>query len=318
MKDSMKTRLNLPIFRPAAPILIKLKITLTIFAIIACMAISTRAEIPSIFINTPPDIKPVEEPESYGPDTLWKKINGQAEFYLPAGFEQLKSQLFVAMDNADMFIEVNLYDMGNLANAFSVFSLQQRDNAKPIDVTPMAYQTENAVYLVHGPYYVEVISMVPLDEHMILLHQLASQFVKETPVQATGMEEINRFPQENQIKGSANLIPRDAFGYDRLDKVFTLAYQLGQDEVVAFISKRQSAADAAKLVDGLYAFYKDFGAKDIKQNTTIKGARLIEIMGTYEFMFSIENYVAGVHEAPTQKQAENLARKLAESLQNRK
>ena len=67
--------------------------------------------------------------------------------------------------------------------------------------------------------------------------------------------------------------------------------------MIAFISKRKTPADAAKLAIGLYTYYKDFGADDIKQNTAIKGARLIEIMGTYEFMFSVENYFAGVHDS---------------------
>jgi hypothetical protein len=282
---------------------------------VACITAEVQAETISALIVPPPNLKTYDPPESYGPDTLWEKINGQAEFYLPAGFKSLQSQLYVDIDNADILIEANVYDMGNLANAFSVYSLQQRDSAKPIDLTPMAYQTENAIYLVHGPFYVEIISMAPLGDRLIILNQLAQQFIKDTPLQAAGMEELSLFPQAYQIKGSANLVPKDAFGFDRLDKVFTMAFQLGQDQVIAFLSKRKTPADAAKLAIGLYTYYKDFGANDIKQNTAIKGARLIEIMGTYEFMFSIKNYFAGVHEAPTQKQAEKLAQMLAESLQ---
>ena len=73
-------------------------------------------------------LKAFDQPESYGPDTLWEKINGQAEFYLPAGFKSLESQLYVVADNAEMYIEVNIFDMGSPLNAFSVFSQQQRDD----------------------------------------------------------------------------------------------------------------------------------------------------------------------------------------------
>ncbi|MBT8370777.1 MAG: hypothetical protein KJO34_07435 [Deltaproteobacteria bacterium] len=312
----MQTQLNWSLTSPGALSLTVLTLAFLIFPILASPAVATQAEIISAIIAPIPNVKPFDEPEAYGPDTLWEKINGQAEFYLPAGFEHLKSQLFVATDNADMFIEVNIYDMGNLANAFSVFSLQKRDNASPIDVTPMAYQTENAAYFVHGPYYVEIISMMPLGARMTMLSQLARQFVKDTPVQSADMQELTLFPKAYQIRGSLAMIPKDAFGFDGLDQVFTVAYRLDQDEVIAFISKRKSPADAAKLVNDLYTYFKDFGANDIKMTTPIKGARLIEIMGTYEYMFSINNYFAGVHEAPSQEQAEKLAQILAESLKS--
>ncbi len=278
------------------------------------MTAMAQSETHSALIAPTPGLKAFGQPESYTPDTLWEKINGQAEFYLPAGFELLKSQLYVAIDNAGMFIEVNIYDMGNLANAFSVFSLQQRDNARSINVTPMAYHTENAVYLAHGPYYVEIISMVPLGTRITMLNQLALQFVQDTPVQTAGMHELSLFPKENQIKGSAAMVPKDVFGFSRLDKVFTVTYQLGEDEVIAYISKRKSSIKARALVNGLYSYYKDFGAKDIKTDIPVKGALMIQIMGTYDVMFSINDYFAGVHEAPTQKQAEKLTQMLEQKL----
>ena len=42
---------------------------------------------------------------------------------------------------------------------------------------------------------------------------------------------------------------------------------------------------------------------------------MIEIMGTFDLMFSVGEYFAGVHEAPTQKQAEDIAEILAASMQ---
>ena len=41
-------------------------------------------------------------------------------------------------------------------------------------------------------------------------------------------------------------------------------------------------------------------------------------MGTFDLMFSIGGYFAGVHEAPTQKQAEELAEMLAASLREKR
>ena len=61
-------------------------------------------------IITPgPDLKPFDKPESYGPDTLWEKINGQAEFYLPAGFNHCQNFIFCARSAAQCQIQYIRY-----------------------------------------------------------------------------------------------------------------------------------------------------------------------------------------------------------------
>ena len=45
---------------------------------------------------------------------------------------------------------------------------------------------------------------------------------------------------------------------------------------------------------------------------------MIEIMGTFDLMFSMGGYFAGVHEAPSQKQAEKIAEMLAASLNKKR
>jgi uncharacterized protein DUF6599 len=262
-------------------------------------------------------LKPFDAPETYGPDTLWEKINGQAEFYLSAGFQSLKSQLYAMLDDADSLIEVNVYHMGDLSNAFSVFSLQRRDNAQAIDVTPLAYQSENAVYLVHGPYYLEIISMASLGPRLSILTTLAERFVGNTPIKHEGIQELLLFPPTYQVKGSAALISSNAFGYDRLDNVFTTTYLINNEKISAYISKQKTPSNAKELAEGLHAYFKGFGGNNVIPNSAIEGARMIEIMDTYELMFSIGKYLAGVHEAPTREQAETLAKALAESLQEK-
>jgi len=207
--------------------------------------------------------------------------------------------------------------MGNLLNAFSVFSLQRRDNSQTIDVTQFAYRAENSIYLVHGPYYVEMLSIASLGAHVSMMKILAEQFVRDTPIEEENIHELTFFPAENQIKGSALMISNNAFGYNLLDNVFTTAYTVNDGTVTAYISKRKTSTAAKELTSGLHAYFKSFGGKPIEPNTAIEGARMIEIMGTFDLMFSIGEYFAGVHEAPTRRQAETIAKMLAESLQKK-
>jgi hypothetical protein len=282
--------------------------------LLVSVAVPGRAEEPSPVMTPPPGLRASGFPETFSPDTLWEKINGQAEFYLSAGFVSLTSQLYERVEDVDSIIEVNAYHMGGILNAFSVFSLQQRDNAQAIDVARFAYQTENAVYLVHGPYYLEILWILPLDGEISVLKLLAEQFVRETPIKGEDLPQLALFPLHNLVKGSAALISKDAFGFEPLDNVFTVEYMVDKNRATAYISERKTAQEARAMVTGLHTYFKTFGGRTIKANIAIQDVRMIEIMGSFDLMFSMGEYFAGVHEAPTQKQAEIIAEMLAASL----
>lgn len=264
---------------------------------------------------TPPDgFRASGAPETFGPDTLYEKINGQAELYLSAGFVSLESQWYEAVDDAGTIIEVNLYHMGSLVNAFSVFSQQRRDTAQTIDVTPFAYQTDSTIYMVHGPFYVEILSTLPPGTRKSLLIQLAEQFVRDTPIAKEDLPLLALFPPENLVNGSASMIAGDAFGFDLLDNVFTVAYDSEAGPCTAYVSRRKTAEEARVLVGELHKFFAQYGGRRVETGIDVQGARMIEIMGTFEVMFSSGEYFAGVHEAPDRKQAEKIAVLLAGSL----
>jgi len=280
-------------------------------------AVAEQSDIPSPAIAPPPGHKESGPPEAFSPETLWEKINGQAEFYLTAGFVSLTSQLYEGIEDVDSMIEVNIYHMGSMLNAFSVFSLQRRDNAQAIDVAPFAYQTENTVYLVHGPFYVEILWILPLDGGISLLKLLAEQFVRETPIKGEDLPQLAFFPSENLVKGSVSMISNDAFGFEPLDNVFTAEYRVNENTAMAYLSKRKTPQEARALVTGLHTYFKNFSGRTIQANIAIQDVRMIEIMGTFDLMFSMGGYFAGVHEALTQKQAEEIAEMLVASLREK-
>jgi uncharacterized protein DUF6599 len=293
-----------------------LAVILSILLIFA-VAVAGQSEDPSSAPGPPPGLKASGPAETFTPDTLWEKINGQAEFYLSAGFVSLTSQLYEAVDDIDSMLEVNTYHMGVMLNAFSVFSLQRRDDAQAIDVTSFAYRTENAMYLVHGPYYLEILWIQPLDGDISLLKALAQQFVRDTPIKGEDLPDLAIFPSQHLVKGSASIILRHAFGFDPLDNVFTADYRVGQELATAYISKRNTLQEARNLVSGLHTYVKNFGGKNVKPNIPVKDARMIEIMGSFDLMFSMGEYFAGVHQASNRKLAEETAEMLAASLQDK-
>ena len=148
-----------------------------------------------------------------------------------------------------------------------------------------------------------------------MLKLLAEQFVRETSIKGKDLHQLALFPLENLVKGSASMISKDAFGFEPLDKVFTAEYMVDRDRVTAYISKQKTDQEARELVTGLHTYFKNYSGRTIQPNIGIQDVRMIEIMGTFDLMFSVGRYFGGVHEAPTQKQAEDIAEILAASLQ---
>ena len=265
-------------------------------------------------VTMPVGLKPLNSPEVFGPDNLYEKINGQAEFYLSSGCAGLKSQWFALTEDADSMFEVYIYHMNDGLNAFSVYSAQRREDAQTIDLAQFAYHTEHSLYFVHGPYYVEMIAATPSESMLSKMASLAQNFINDTHVDTKSIQGLGFFPKENLDQSSIALIAKDAFGFDGLDRVFIAAYTIDGSNVTAFVSKRKTPQEAKDLAQGFYKYLITFGGKDIKSDVAIEDVKIIEIMGTFEIVFSLNSYLAGVHEAPTKAHAEYLSEILSKTL----
>jgi hypothetical protein len=257
---------------------------------------------------------PLTAPETFNAQNLSDKINGKAELYLSAGFVGLNSQRFKEKTDAGLWMEAYLYDMGNGQNAFSVFSAQRREGAAALDLTPDAYRTQNALFLVHGSFYIEIIASEATDRAFYSMKLLAKNFIHNTAAQTVTIQEKELFPAEGLVAESISLISADAFGFNRLNQVYTAEYEIGQYQMMAFLARRQDAGEAQDLAAAYQNFLETFGGQTMEADVPIENAQLVEILETYEVIFACGPFIAGVREADNKEQAIALARQLYEKL----
>jgi hypothetical protein len=254
-------------------------------------------------------------PETFGPENLSEKINGKAELYLSAGFVRLISQRLAAEKESGAWVEVFVYHMGSVQNSFAVYSLQHRYDAEKLDLGKFAYKTENAVFFVHGPYYVEIIASAVQERLSELMVSFGKIFVRQTKISEGVISELALFPSRYLNEQSFTLIPSDGFGFHRFNSIFTAQYTVGETELTAFLSQRNSPAEAAELVEAYTLFLLANGGTEVKRSLDIPGARLVEIMDTFELIFNHDHILAGVHEAETRDAAEKIAIMLKHNLE---
>jgi len=248
--------------------------------------------------------------ETFDAANLSDKINGKAELYLTAGFVRLQSQRFKDKAAGDVWMEVFVYDMQTTQNAFSVFSAQRREEAQTVTIGQYAYQTQNALFFVHGPFYAEIIASDVSADIIEPMIRFAEAFIEKHPVKTQTITDKELFPEKGLIQNSISLIAADAFGYDRFDQIFTATYRLNDIELVAFFSRRKTSREAQELATGYLDFLIAFGGKPADDDLGIKAAKMIHILDTYEIVFSHGAYLAGVREAAEKQPARELLLRL--------
>jgi hypothetical protein len=164
--------------------------------------------------------------------------------------------------------------------------------------------------MAHGRYYLELIAFVPTEKLFESVETMAEIFARDTPIEETSIAGLDWFPKEGLDGESLTLVASDAFGFERLDQVYTAEYKMNGNMLTAFVSKRSSHDEAVRLVTAFHGFLQEFGGKDQKTELTLRGIKVIEIMGTHDVVFSRGPFFAGVHEAPDKETAEQLALKL--------
>jgi hypothetical protein len=277
-------------------------------------SISSLNSPPNPIKYAPEGLTALSPAETFDPVNLSDKINGKAELYLSAGFVRLVSQRFAAEDETSAWMEAFIYDMGSPRGAYAVYSLQRRSEARELELGDYGYETENGLYLVHGPYYLEIVSSVTQEGMAALMLAFGRNFISKTPVGSKELNEIALFPEKNLDRESISLLPSDGFGFQEFDSIFTAQYELRNTELTAFLSRRQSQAEAVRLVEAYTSFLTAVGGTELESSLNIPGAKLVEIMDTYEIFFSRGSILVGVHGAENRKAAEDLALRLNQNL----
>ncbi len=264
----------------------------------------------------PAGFQAMSEAEVYNSETLYEKINGKAPLYLESGFKELATRRLASINNPDLWTEVYVYDMGNIRNSFSVYSVQKRAESQKFTAMQFAYKTSNALYFVHGEYYIEIIGSSESEELFAATEETAQKIQANLAVSDTEIAELKMFPQENLIPDSFKLYAVSAFGFEGLTDTFTAKYKFGGESVTAFLSKRDNAKKAEQIAERYRDFLIENGAA-VKEtnNKTLKG-KVMDLFGTTEIVFTVGPFSAGVHEAENQQTAEKLAEMLINRLNN--
>ncbi len=283
--------------------------------------IEPNTQEPALDALMPDGFKEFSETETYDAGNLYEKINGKAPSYTESGFVKLFTRRLIRKDDESLWMEIFIFDMAAVRNAFSIYSVQKRADALMFAFAKPqpCYRTSNGLYFVHGNFYVELIGSTESTALDKAMAEIAVKFASQIAVDNEKITEFALFPEEDCVQGSFKLYLANAFGFDAFTDIFTCRYKLGDETITMFLSKHPDPQEARTTAESYYKFLIENDAVDKPTaNKTLKdiGAKVLDYYDTTEIIFAIGPFLGGIHEAENQNAAEELATRLLDKLSN--
>jgi hypothetical protein len=200
-----------------------------------------------------PDWTLAEEPTLYTPDDLFQYVNGAAPKYVSYGFQQLTHLRYSYQKDDLSCITVDIYEMGSPLGAYGIYS-----TARSRDIERRNWGTEgfrSGEVAMAWKQHVYVQAMADDDRPVLIemLESIMDRIFSAIPGEDVLPELLDVFPKENLIPYTDRYVGKDLLGYSFLPGGFLVNYNLGGQEVLAFISDlgtpEASEAALASLTD---------------------------------------------------------------------
>jgi hypothetical protein len=197
-------------------------------------------------------------------DNLYEKINGRASYYESFGVERLHFITLVHGEDEALTVDIEMYDMGKLANALGAYGGERQPDAAPALVDgSLGHTARNAAFLVRGRFYVRAIGA---DESEPVLAQLAHL----SRALAAGIESeplpwaYALFVAAGADPGKVGFQPENAFSFGFARNVYTAALNDDGAELYTVAATDEAAARAlaTKFTEGFQSYGKDAGRAD--------------------------------------------------------
>jgi hypothetical protein len=193
----------------------------SIFVLLCSEALSKEISVESLLPKKLPEgWRQIGSPQVYNQKTLFNRINGQAELFLKYGFQKSVFTVYQNKNNSKDQIELDLYDMGNVLQAFGIFS-RFRSEDRSAGVGLESYVEETSLLFYKGRYFV---MLYATEVDPSLLKSMAMTISSSIPDSTPAPKELIYFPKDGLRPGSIEYHPEGLLGYQFFKRGFQGIY----------------------------------------------------------------------------------------------
>ena len=233
-----------------------------IFAFLVAVLCSALA------LADPEDILPTDkcggwkltgEPRIYYPETLYEYIDGAAETYLDFGFVKLAVGEYRNPETKDCSIIVDIYDMGEVNNAFGIYATGLYPDANFIKVGVQGYTGEGSIEFWKDRYYIKVTAYGEAPRLAESTLQLARAVAANIKAEAVMPQGTKMFPEQGLVPNSFKYMRQNGLGQSFIRHAFLADYKRKGKELQLLIAQYQKANEAREALEKFKTFVKKMG-----------------------------------------------------------
>jgi len=198
----------------------------------------------------------IHGPQTYNKKTLFEHVNGQAELFLKYGFEKSVFAVYQNKKDSKDQIEMDIYDLGNVVQAFGVFS-RFRNEDLPGGFGLDSFLDDHSALFYKGRYFIMAYATASNPD---LLKQFSLLISSKITDLSPPPKEINYFPKDRLKPGSVQYFSEGLLGHQFLKRGFQGTYTEKAEgkEYKLFLAIFKDSQDAKA---GLKAFRDDLSKK---------------------------------------------------------
>ncbi len=195
----------------------------------------------------------------YNPDNLYMHINGEAELYMPYGFEVLATALFVNVSSQSIALVADVYKMGSLLDAYGIYSYYRNPDAEIVRIGGEGFINESQLMFYQDRYFVQLSASGTVTPERAVFISCGESMAKKISGRPSQPEELEFLKIPGVIPHTERYIAKSVLGYPFFEKGLTAEANLDGEPVRVFVVLNESAKASERTLDQYIIYLKEAG-----------------------------------------------------------
>lgn len=206
---------------------------------------------------------------TYTRETLYKYIDGEAELYMPYGFQRAATVMYASAGGKGSGLVVNVFEMGSPLDAFGIYASFRTPPLDKAAVGAEGFADESELMFFKDRYFAQVEASGTLTEERSLFLACAGSVAGAMPGKAIMPPEVDLLKVAGLVPDTEKYFPEGLLGYGFLGKGLTAEVTLAGTQVKAFVMLRDSPDGMERTIDAYAKYLRDSKAPlEVARNST--------------------------------------------------
>jgi len=192
-------------------------------------------------------------------DSLFDRVNGEAELFFPYGFKVLAYARYESKQNPKIAIDMDVYRVGSLLDAFGLFSIFRRKDDAGVSIGTGGTISPSQLFFYQDKYFVRLQVTGATSVNQEVLRSCAGSLSRNLPEAAARPRALDALAVPAVVNKSERYMAQSLLGYAFFTKGLVADAVLKGETVQVFLVTEGTAEAARRTMAAYGAYLKTSG-----------------------------------------------------------